>query len=52
LSYYIDQFYFKKNKPWMFKLMGAYTFNKNLINTGGLKFFKLLLGLDQGRVLV
>ena len=25
----------------MFKLMGAYTFNKNLINTGGLKFIKL-----------
>ena len=26
----------------MFKLMGAYTFNKNLINTDGLKFIKLL----------
>jgi hypothetical protein len=25
----------------MFKLMGAYTFNKNLINTDGLKFIKL-----------
>ena len=26
----------------MFKLMGAYTFNKNLINFNGLKFIKLL----------
>jgi len=42
LTYYIDQFYFKKNKYWMFKLMGAYTFNKSLINFNGLKFIKLL----------
>jgi len=42
LTYYIDQFYFKKNKFWMFKLMGAYTFNKRLINFDGLKFIKLL----------
>ena len=42
LTYYIDQFFFKKNKFWMFKLMGAYTFNKNLINSNGLKFIKLL----------
>ena len=42
LTYYIDQFYFKKNKFWMFKLMGAYTFNKSLINFDGLKFIKLL----------
>ena len=42
LTYYIDQFYFKKNKFWMFKLMGAYTFNKSLINFNGLKFIKLL----------
>ena len=42
LTYYIDQLYFKKNKFWMFKLMGAYTFNKSLINFDGLKFIKLL----------
>ena len=42
LTYYIDQFYFKKNKFWMFKLMGAYTFNKKLINYDGLEFIKLL----------
>ena len=42
LTYYIDQFYFKGNKFWMFKLMGAYTFNKSLINFDGLKFIKLL----------
>ena len=42
LTYYIDQFFLKKNKFWMFKLMGAYTFNKNLINSNGLKFIKLL----------
>ena len=42
LTYYIDQFYFKKHKFWMFKLMGAYTFNKKLLNHDGLKFIKLL----------
>ena len=42
LTYYIDQFYFKKHKFWMFKLMGAYTFNKKLFNHDGLKFIKLL----------
>ena len=49
LTYYIDQFYFKKNKFWMFKLMGAYTFNKSLINSDGLKFIKLLgTGSEDG----
>ena len=42
LTYYIDQFYFKKHKFWMFKLMGAYTFDKKLLNHDGLKFIKLL----------
>ena len=41
------KFYFKKNKLWMFKLMGAYTFNKNLINAGGLKFFKLSMFISE-----
>ena len=42
LTYYIDRFYFKKNKFWMFKLMGIYTFNKNLFDFKNQSFFKLL----------
>ncbi len=42
LTYYIDRFYFKKNKFWMFKLMGSYTFNKNLFDFKNQSFFKLL----------
>jgi len=53
LTYYIDLFYFEKNKIWMFKLMGAYTFNKSLINSSGLKFIKLFgTGSNEGFSLI
>ena len=42
MTYYIDRLYFKKNKFWMFKLMGSYTFNKNILKSSGQEFFKLL----------
>ena len=53
MTYYIDLFYFKKNKIWMFKLMGAYTFNKSLISSSGLKFIKLFgTGSNEGFSLI
>lgn len=42
MTYYIDRLKFKKNKFWMFKLMGSYTFNKNILKYRGQEFFKLL----------
>jgi len=42
MTHYLDIFKFNKNKFWMFKLMGTYTFNKNLLNFSGLNFLKLL----------
>ncbi|MDG1889014.1 MAG: hypothetical protein P8I53_01405 [Flavobacteriaceae bacterium] len=45
MTYYIDQLYFKKNKFWMFKLMGSYTFNKNLLKSRG-----ILLCLNSAKI--
>lgn len=42
MTYYIDRLKFKKNKFWMFKLMGSYTFNKNILKSDGQEFLKLL----------
>ena len=42
MTYYIDRLKFKNNKFWMFKLMGSYTFNKNILKYRGQEFFKLL----------
>ncbi len=42
MIHYLDIFTFNKNKFWMFKMMGAYTLNKNLLNFSGLNFIKLL----------
>ena len=42
MTHNLDIFNFKKNKFWMFKLMGKYSINNKIFNVNGNHFFKLL----------